>query len=73
MIIYDVLKYLLVLNVQVALASLDIPRDKIYEQYFLLVVHFCLRNFGQVLGNCVSDKAYLKFITKQPKPVRNKF
>ncbi|XP_048589420.1 DNA repair protein RAD52 homolog isoform X2 [Nematostella vectensis] len=27
-----------------------------------------LKNFGQALGNCVSDKAYLKFITKQPKP-----
>jgi len=26
-----------------------------------------LKSFGQALGNCISDKDYLKFITKQPK------
>jgi len=28
-----------------------------------------LKSFGQALGNCISDKDYLKFITKQPKTV----
>ncbi|KAJ7363291.1 DNA repair protein rad52 [Desmophyllum pertusum] len=27
-----------------------------------------LKSFGESLGNCISDKDYLKFITKQPKP-----
>lgn len=32
---------------------------------------FSHRSFGQSLGNCISDKDYLKFITKQPKAVSN--
>ena len=27
------------------------------------------RAFGNVLGNCISDKQYLKYIQRQPKPV----
>ncbi|XP_020607970.1 DNA repair protein RAD52 homolog [Orbicella faveolata] len=29
-----------------------------------------LKSFGESLGNCISDKDYLKFIIKQPKSVR---
>ena len=28
-----------------------------------------LRSFGNLLGNCISNKEYLKFIQRQPKPV----
>ena len=30
-----------------------------------------LRSFGNLLGNCISDKDYLKYVQKQQKSVRN--
>ena len=41
----------------------------IYNNSFIINSLFS-RSFGESLGNCISDKDYLKFITKQPKSVR---
>ena len=30
-----------------------------------------LRSFGNLLGNCISNKEYLKFVQRQPRPVGN--
>ena len=43
----------------------------VFLAYYCLCV-YNYRAFGNVLGNCISDKAYLKFIQKQPKMVREK-